>query len=38
VDRAYILNDGLVLHEGVPETIVSHADVRKVYLGDKFEI
>jgi lipopolysaccharide export system ATP-binding protein len=38
VDRAYILNDGLILHEGVAETIVSHADVRKVYLGDKFEI
>lgn len=38
VDRAYILNDGVILHEGVPETIVSDADVRKVYLGDKFAI
>ena len=38
VDRAYILNDGVILHEGVPEAIVSHADVRRVYLGETFEI
>lgn len=36
VDRAYILHDGHVLHEGVPDDIVSHTDVRRVYLGEDF--
>ncbi len=38
VDRAYILHDGIVLHSGTPEEIVSHADVRRVYLGEKFSL
>lgn len=38
VDRAYILHDGHVLHEGTPDDIVSHADVRKVYLGEGFSL
>jgi lipopolysaccharide export system ATP-binding protein len=38
VDRAYILNDGVILHEGTPDEIVAHADVRRVYLGDKFSL
>ncbi len=38
VDRAYILHDGRVLHSGTPEEIVSHADVRRVYLGEKFSL
>jgi lipopolysaccharide export system ATP-binding protein len=36
VDRAYILHDGHVLHEGTPDDIVAHADVRRVYLGEDF--
>jgi lipopolysaccharide export system ATP-binding protein len=36
VDRAYILHDGRVLMEGTPEEIVSHKDVRRVYLGEGF--
>lgn len=36
VDRAYILHDGHVLHEGTPDEIVGHADVRRVYLGEDF--
>jgi lipopolysaccharide export system ATP-binding protein len=36
VDRAYILHGGQVLMEGKPADIVSHKDVRRVYLGDKF--
>lgn len=36
VDRAYILNDGSVLMEGTPEDIVSHEEVRRVYLGEEF--
>ncbi|MCB9987908.1 MAG: LPS export ABC transporter ATP-binding protein [Rhodospirillales bacterium] len=38
VDRAYILHDGKVLMEGTPDEIVSHDDVRKVYLGEGFSL
>jgi len=36
IDRAYILHDGQVLMEGVPEEIVAHEGVRRVYLGESF--
>jgi lipopolysaccharide export system ATP-binding protein len=38
VDRAYILHDGHVLMEGLPEEIVSHEGVRRVYLGERFSL
>lgn len=38
VDRAYILHGGQVLMEGKPSDIVSHKDVRRVYLGEKFSL
>lgn len=38
VDRAYILHDGHVLHEGTPAEIVAHEDVRRVYLGEGFAL
>ncbi|MBT3395711.1 MAG: LPS export ABC transporter ATP-binding protein [Alphaproteobacteria bacterium] len=38
IDRAYILNDGQVLMEGPPSEIVTHEDVRRVYLGDRFNL
>tara|TARA_Y100000031_G_scaffold103586_1_gene113891 strand:+ start:126605 stop:127381 length:777 start_codon:yes stop_codon:yes gene_type:complete len=38
VDRAYILHDGELLMEGTPEDIVKNADVRRVYLGEKFSL
>jgi lipopolysaccharide export system ATP-binding protein len=38
VDRAYILHDGAVLMEGPPSEIVAHKDVRRVYLGDRFQL
>ena len=38
IDRAYILYDGQVLMEGVPEAVVAHEDVRRVYLGEKFSL
>ncbi|HEX7967481.1 MAG TPA: LPS export ABC transporter ATP-binding protein [Stellaceae bacterium] len=38
VDRAYILHEGRVLMEGTPSEIVSDADVRRVYLGEKFSL
>ena len=38
VDRAYILHEGRVLMEGAPDDIVSDAEVRRVYLGEKFSL
>lgn len=38
IDRAYILHNGQVLMEGTPEEIISHKDVRRVYLGDRFTL
>ncbi len=38
VDRAYVLHEGRVLMEGVPSEIVADADVRRVYLGDRFTL
>jgi len=37
-DRAYILNDGLVLASGTPDEIVYNDSVRKVYLGEHFRL
>ena len=37
-DHAYILNDGQVLAEGSPETIVANDEVRQVYLGKNFSL
>ncbi len=38
VERAYILHDGMVLMHGAPEEIVDHAEVRRVYLGERFSL
>jgi lipopolysaccharide export system ATP-binding protein len=38
IDRAYILNDGRVIKEGNPSEIVSDEGVRRVYLGDRFNL
>lgn len=38
VDRAYILHDGRVLMEGTPGEIVGDANVRRVYLGERFAL
>jgi lipopolysaccharide export system ATP-binding protein len=38
IDRAYIMHDGQVLMEGIPEEVVAHQDVRRVYLGEKFSL
>ena len=38
IDRAYIIHDGMVLMEGSPSDIVGNADVRRVYLGDRFNL
>lgn len=38
IDRAYIIHDGVVLMEGTPSQIVGDAEVRRVYLGEKFSL
>ena len=36
-DRAYIIDEGKIVAEGDPHTIVTSKTVREVYLGEKFE-
>lgn len=38
IDRAYIIHDGTVLMEGTPDEIVGDANVRRVYLGERFSL
>ena len=38
IDRDYILHEGRLLMEGRPADIVAHADVRRVYLGERFSL
>ncbi|SEM91936.1 LPS export ABC transporter ATP-binding protein [Nitrosomonas marina] len=37
-DRAYIINDGKVLAQGAPDEIIYNEHVRKVYLGEHFQL
>ncbi len=37
-DRAYILADGMILKHGLPSDIAEDADIRRVYLGDRFKL
>jgi lipopolysaccharide export system ATP-binding protein len=37
-DRAYILNDGMILEEGDPETIAASPRAREIYLGERFRL
>ncbi|VAX05492.1 Lipopolysaccharide ABC transporter, ATP-binding protein LptB [hydrothermal vent metagenome] len=37
-DRAYIINEGAVLADGTPDSILSHDEVRAVYLGENFSM
>ena len=37
-DRAYILNEGGVLAQGAPDTLLANPDVRRVYLGESFRL
>ena len=36
VDRAYIIHEGKVLMDGLPQEIVNDQKVKNVYLGNKF--
>ena len=37
-DRAYILNEGVVLEEGPPEVIAASEVAKKIYLGEQFRL
>ena len=37
-DRAYILNDGAILEEGVPAHIAESRQARELYLGEQFRL
>lgn len=37
-ERAYIVNQGKIICEGNPETILSNQEVRAVYLGEEFDL
>jgi len=37
-DRAYILNDGVILEEGNPAQIAASKKAREIYLGEKFRL
>jgi lipopolysaccharide export system ATP-binding protein len=37
-DRAYILNEGLILEEGTPEKLVQSESAKRIYLGEAFKL
>ncbi|MDA2933528.1 LPS export ABC transporter ATP-binding protein [Acidobacteria bacterium AH-259-D05] len=37
-DRAYIINDGTIFRMGTPALLLSDNEVRKVYLGENFQL
>ena len=37
-DRAYIMSEGRILRAGQPSDLVEDADVRRLYLGERFEL
>ena len=37
-DRAYIISEGIVLASGKPDEIIANEKVRKVYLGEHFQL
>jgi lipopolysaccharide export system ATP-binding protein len=37
-DRAYIVNEGILIAEGTPESILHNEHVREVYLGHHFQL
>jgi len=37
-DRAYIINEGKIFRAGTPAELGRDADVRRIYLGDKFSL
>ena len=37
-DRAYIIKDGVIVKQGPPESIASDPQVRRIYLGEHFQL
>lgn len=37
-DRAYILSEGTILRAGTPAGLIEDADVRRLYLGERFQL
>ena len=37
-DRAYIIKEGEIFRQGAPETLSSDAEVRRIYLGESFNL
>ncbi len=37
-DRAYILSEGKILRSGSPDELINDADVRRLYLGERFAL
>ncbi|OMH30364.1 LPS export ABC transporter ATP-binding protein [Motiliproteus sp. MSK22-1] len=37
-EHAYIVNDGYLLAEGTPATVLQNSQVKEVYLGDQFQL
>jgi lipopolysaccharide export system ATP-binding protein len=37
-DRAYIIKEGEIFRQGVPESLSSDAEVRRIYLGETFNL
>ena len=37
-DRAYIMTEGTILRSGTPQSLVEDADVRRLYLGERFSL
>ena len=37
-DRAYILNEGVILEEGPPEKLVQSESAKRIYLGEAFKL
>jgi lipopolysaccharide export system ATP-binding protein len=38
VDRAYIISEGQIFRAGTPQALTEDAEVRRVYLGEKFRL
>ena len=37
-DRAYIISQGRIFRDGTPAELAADADVRRVYLGERFRL
>jgi lipopolysaccharide export system ATP-binding protein len=37
-DRAYIINNGEILEEGIPEKLIATPKVKEAYLGEEFRL